>query len=621
MSWKRAAVFVLCIPLLWACSPLQGAWPGVDGAEGGDAVEVSPKAAGSCAGGGERELRHVLELRAAYKGSGNLAGEKQLSRAEEEAASYFLCAGQVLAKQERYQEAVERYDLGLLAQPANAELISARQAGLRQKEAAKLYLESGRAKTVGNFDLAETLLKEAAALDGGSTSLKQEFSKLAKEKAAGDQRKTLTAFRPGARISLNFRDAKLKDALKAAGAPYSLNFVYDKSAGNLDVNVSAANVTFEQGLNMIMQSANADYKVLGPNSLLIYENTPEKKKQYEDRYFKTFHLSTLKADRMAEIIKAAMDVKTLIANNDLGTIAVRDSRDTLDVIEKLIAANDRKPAEIMLNVEILEVDRTKEDKLGLDYGNAITAQLPKVSFKQLVNGSVLADKSVVTFPTVTLNYLKSDAGARTLSNPRVRTIDGQPAKIHVGDRVPLQSASIQDATGQSRILYEYQDIGIKLDVLPKYHLDDSIFVDLNIEVSALGRNIGTEEAPAYEIGTRNVHTTMILREGETAVLAGLISDDEQKSLDGLPALASTSIVGHLFSTTYYKDEKTDLLLTITPQLVRPQSLPNRGTMDFYSGNEGSYSTRPDQVLAKSPASSGEPLRFNVNPANDPERAR
>ena len=111
---------------------------------------------------------------------------------------------------------------------------------------------------------------------------------------------------------------------------------------------------------------------MGPNSIFIYEDTPDKKKQYADLYFKTFHLSTLKAERMAEILKSAMEIKTLVANNDLGIIQVRDTRDTLDVVEKLIAANDRKPAEIMLNVEIIEIDRNKSDQLGIDWGSQIS---------------------------------------------------------------------------------------------------------------------------------------------------------------------------------------------------------------------------------------------------------
>ena len=316
---------------------------------------------------------------------------------------------------------------------------------------------------------------------------------------------------------------------------------------------------------MVLQGANAGYKVLGPNSIFIYEDTPEKKKQYADLYFKTFHLSTLKAERMAEILKSSMEIKTLVANNDLGTVQVRDTRDTIDVVEKLIAANDRKPAEIMLNVEVLEIDRNKSDQLGIDWGSQIsvtpqgvagdaaaavtggTTSGAEVTLQALAEGSPLLKQSTVTLPTVTLNYLKSAVDGRTLSNPRIRTVDGQAAKIHVGDRVPLQSASIQDATGQSRTMYEYHDIGIALDVIPKYHLDDSIFVDLNVEVSSLGLNLGTKAAPAYAISTRNVHTTMILREGETAVLGGLISENEQKSLNGLPGIDPNGILGHLFN--------------------------------------------------------------------------
>ena len=162
-------------------------------------------------------------------------------------------------------------------------------------------------------------------------------------------------------------------------------------------------------------------------------------------------------------------------------------------------------------------------------------------------------------------------------------------RIHVGDRVPLQSASIQDATGQSRTMYEYHDIGIALDVIPKYHFDDSIFVDLNVEVSSLGQNLATASAPAYAIGTRNVHTTMILRESETAVLGGLITESEQGSLNGLPGIDRDSLLGRLFAVQGGTAQRMELILTITPHLVRSQSLPRRGNTDFYSGSEGGYS--------------------------------
>ena len=563
----------------------------------------------------QRRMQAVLDLRKRYKGTSDIARQQELHKAELEAANYFLAAGSALAQREHYEEAAEQYDLGLLAQPANAELQQARRTALGRKDVARLYVEAQRAKSVGNMDLAESLFQKAASFDTQNASLKRELLDIDRSKKSSEQRLVLAAFQSAKPVAMNFRDAKLKDTMKVLCDPYNLNFVYDKNIEDLSVSVSAKNVSFEQAFNMILQSSSTAYKILGPNSLFIYEDTPEKKKQYQDRYFKTFHLSTLKAERMAEILKASMEIKTLVANNDLGTIQVRETRDTLDVVEKLIAANDRKPAEILLNVEVLELDANKASQIGIDLGNQISAQMPQVKVSDLVQGANLTSDGVVTLPTVALNYLKSNTDARTLSNPRVRTVDGQPAKIHVGDKVPLQSATIQQATGQSSVMYEYHDIGIKLDVLTKYHLDDSIFVDLNIEVSSLGQNLGTPAQPAYAIGTRNVHTTMILREGETAILGGLISESESHSLSGLPGISGSSFVGRLFSNAADSGARTELVLTVTPRLVRSQSLPSRSNTDFYSGTEGTYSAKAKYDFLKQNPVTSSPPKYRMNPDN------
>ena len=614
MYFRAFAILSFCV-LVSGCSGGMGVTnlvPSLSGdspAKTADASTASPD-------DDKRRVQAVLDLRKRYGGSTDVSGQQELRKAESEASNYFLTAGSALARQERYQEAIEKYELGLITQPSNGELVQARQAALGRKEIARLSVEAQRAKSVGNMDLAETMLEKAASLDTQNASVKRELLDIERSKRADEQRVILAAFQSAKPIAINFRDAKLKDVLKVLCDPYNLNFVYDKGTDNLDVSVSAKNVTFEQAFNMVLQSSNTAYKVLGANSLFIYEETPEKKKQYADRYFKTFHLSTLKAERMAEILKSSMEIKTLVANNDLGTIQVRDTRDVLDVVEKLIASNDRKPAEIMLNVEVLELNRTKAENLGIDYGGQATVQSPQINIKDLFGKNGVVDQSFVTLPTVALNYLKNNTDARTLSNPRVRTIDGQPAKIHVGDRVPLQSASIQDATGQSRVLYEYHDVGIKLDVLPKYHLDDSIFVDLNIEVSALGTNIGSSSAPAYMIQTRNLHTTMILREGETAVLGGLIQEDESHSLSGIPGLSSSPIIGRLFANPSESADRTDLIVTITPRLVRSQSLPGRKATDFYSGTDNNYSTRANYDYLNTAPATAQPPRYHLKPDNN-----
>ncbi len=627
----RIAIVLALSALISACS--SGGGVGDVASLAGPDTAAKPSSSDINNGDEHLRIQRVMELRQRYRGSSDASGLDELRHAETDAATHFLAAGSALAREGRLQEAIENYEMGLLAQPSNAELQQARQTALGRKEVARLSSEGQRAKEVGNFDLAETLFQRAAGFDTQNEGLKRELTDLDRVRKGEEQRYVLAAFRSQNPVAMNFRDAKLKDALQVVCDPYNLNFVFDKNADNLDVSVSAKNINFEQSFNMVLQAANAGYKVLGPNSIFIYEDTPEKRKQYADLYFKTFHLSTLKAERMAEILKGSMEIKTLVANNDLSIIQVRDTRDTLDVVEKLIAANDRKPAEIMLNVEIIEIDRNKSDQLGVDWGggpgnqisisSAVTSTAAStatttpagLTLNGLLNGSSLLSQSTVTLPTVTLSYLKSVVDGRTLSNPRIRTVDGQAAKIHVGDRVPLQSASIQDATGQSRTMYEYHDIGIALDVIPKYHLDDSIFVDLNVEVSSLGQNLGTAAAPAYAIGTRNVHTTMILREAETAVLGGLISETEQHSLNGLPGIDPNGILGHLFSNHGDTAQRTELILTITPYLVRSQSLPRRSNTDFYSGTEKDYSTRTNYDFLNRTPPAKQPPRYQLTPDN------
>jgi general secretion pathway protein D len=182
--------------------------------------------------------------------------------------------------------------------------------------------------------------------------------------------------------------------------------------------------------------------------------------------------------------------------------------------------------------------------------------------------------------------------------------------------VPLQSSFVQDTTGQTRTLFEYHDIGIQLNVIPKYHLDGSIFVDLQIEVSSLGQNLGTTEQPAYAIGSRNVHTTMILRENETALLGGLIKEEEQHNVSGLPLERSgVSIMDRLFSTSIDKVGRSELLLTITPRVIRPQSFPQRSSTDFYSGTDGSYSIRTEYEYLKKAPDSGPAPQYVIKPDN------
>lgn len=569
----------------------------------------------------EYYLQRVVELRKKHRGHSPAVGAtNELRRLEEEASTHYLAAGQNELNAGRYTAALERFEMGLMAHPDNAALQEARAGVIKRREMDRLYAEGMRAKTVGNLELAENLFQKASLLQAGNPKIDKELKELAVARNKVDQRYIIKAFDSRTPIELNFKQAKLKDALKAVAAPHGLNFVFDADVQDTEVNIVANDVTFQQAFNMLMQASDTFYAVIGPNSVIIAQNTPEKQEKYADQYMKTFHLHTVKAEQMAEIIKASMALKTLIPNKQLNTIQVRDTRETLKIVEKLIAANDRRPAEIMLDVEILEVNRSKSEQLGIDYGSQITTSVPQFTLNALTEnvlaGKVLAD-GLVTVPTMTLKYFKNDVDARILAKPRVRTTDGSPAKIHIGDRIPLRSSTVQDMTGQLRTQFEYRDVGIRLEVLPEYHLDDTINVAMKLEVSSLGQNLGTPDEPAYSIGTRNVDTVMLLREGETAVLGGLIRDEERRNWKKVPGLGETgTIVSRLFAVNDDADNRTDLLLTITPHVIRQRGLPNNSDMDFYSGRKSNFSTENPNDAWKRESESGKPPRYNIKPGGD-----
>lgn len=613
-----AAILVTCllVLLLGSCSGVQGGFN-----FGSLTGEDSPPPSGETE---DYYVQRVIELRKEARASPDSAGvSNELKRLEEEAGTHYLMVGTSALNGRRFDEALRLFELGLLAQPTNSALNEARMQVLRRSEVGRLYEEAQRAKSVGNSDLTQTLLENANSLDRGNPKIEGALRELTAQQKQDTQRYVIKALDSRETLDLNFRAAKLRDALKVISEAHTVNFVFDPDVETAEVNLSAKHVTFAQALNLMLQSSDTFYKVIGPNSILIAPNKADKKEKYADLFIKTFHLQTVKAERMAEILTSSMELKTVIPNKTLNTIQVRDTRETLNIIERVIAANDRMPAEIMLDVEILEVNRSKSEQLGIDYGSQITAAVPQFTVTEAVENltTKVLGGGLVTVPTLTLRYFKNEVDAKILAKPRIRTVDGEPAKIHVGDRVPLRSSTIQDATGQTRTTFEYRDIGIRLEVLPKYHLDSTIGVMLKLEVSSLGQNLGTVNEPAFSIGTRNVDTTMLLREGETAVMGGLIRDEERRRLNKVPGLGDISgIVGRLFAVNDDEDTRTDILLTITPHVVRKQGLPRISDTDFFSGHKGNYTTEDSFNFLNKGAPGGKPPAYRLSPEGGNQEA-
>lgn len=520
---------------------------------------------------------------------GNIEITSRLRQAEIKAADYFYHKGVLELSKGNSDTALSLFEQGLLAMPTNDKLVKSRKEVVDRKQAAILYKEATGLLDSGRRSEAKAKLNKALEL---YPDYKDAIVKLIEikqlDQVRDEQQLILSSSRP---ITLNFKETDVRDAYEFLTKSFGVNVIFDESVKNSPVTLYANDVTFTQGLSLLLATSKTFYRKIGPNTILVAFDNKDKRGQYEDLVVKSFALNTIRAKEMADIIKGVIAVKKIVVNETLNSISIRDSQDIVNLTERIIYNNDRKQAEVILDVEILEINRNKADKLGLDFGSYSASAT--VEPYPLTGSFQTAQETggTLTLPSLTLNFLKKDVDARILANPRIRVLNNKSAKIHIGDRVPLIATTIQDATGQVRNTYDYKDIGIRLTAEPTVNLDTTVTVKLGLEVSSLGANLGTVEQPAYSIGSRNAETTMLLRDGETAVLGGLIQDSERNTHLRIPGLGDIPAVGTLFTSHNDSTDRTDVLLTLTPRVVRAWDLPPAADRQFYSGTENNYSDK------------------------------
>ncbi len=536
-------------------------------------------------------MKAVIEYRKAYaQHPGNVEYKSRLKQTELKAADFYYQRGVGQLEQGNLDGAIVQFQQGLAAMPDHSKLLQAMNQALARKEAESLYREALSYQEAGKIEDAKSAFRKALQVYPDHKEAAQALAEIQKQQQAGaTEGLALTSKAP---ITLNFRQTDLRTAFEFIAKSFGINVVFDEAFKSTPVTLFAKDVTFEQGLNLLLTTTKTFYKRIGPNTILIIPDSKDKRGQYEDQIVRVFNLNTIRAKDMADILKGVLTIRKIMVNEQLNSLVIRDTEDVLRLVEKLVDSNDRKPAEIIMEVEILEVNRTKAERLGLDFGTyQATANVPAYALGGSLRRAA-EQTGTLTIPSVTLRFFKQDVDAKTLANPKIRVINGKSAKIHIGDRVPLRASTIVDATGQVRTTYDYKDIGILLNAEPIVHLDNSSTVKLKLEVSSLGENLGTANDPAFRIGTREAETFMMLRDGETAILGGLIRDEERNTRVKIPGLGDIPVVGALFTSYDDSAGRTDVLLTITPRVVRGWDMPTKVAREFYSGSENVYSDKP-----------------------------
>jgi general secretion pathway protein D len=539
-------------------------------------------------------MKSVIEYRKALaEDPSDVENKSRLIQAEWRAAEFYFQRGERLLAQGNIDGAISEFQQGLSAKPDHEKLRQAMNSALARKNADLFYREGLRLEEGGKKEDALRSYQNALQAYPEHPQAKEAAARLEAQilNEHGNDQLSLSSQAP---ITLNFRQAEIRSTFEFIAKSFGVDMIFDDSIKSVPVTLFAKNVSFEQALNLLLMTTKTFYKKIGTNTILISQDTKDKRDQYEDLLVRTFYLNNVKAKDMAETLKGMLTIKKMVIDEQLNTLLVRDSEDVMKLIEKIINVSDRKPAEVILEVEVLEVNRSKAERLGLDLGSyEIGASVPATP-PILLSGSIrnqVRDSAVLTLPGATFRFFKQDVDGKTLANPKIRVLNGKVAKIHIGDRIPLRVSTVTEATGQVRTTYDYKEIGILLNVEPTINLDNSSTVKLTLEVSTLGENFGTAADPAYKIGTRNAETVMLLRDNETAILGGLIRDEDTKLKVGVPLIGDIPVLGDVLSSHDNTSGRTDVLLTITPRVVRGWDVAGNDERSFNSGTEDRYLTQ------------------------------
>ena len=531
------------------------------------------------------------------------------------AASKVFRSAEKEARAHNWDKAVIGYSKALAMEPASSRyrvaLARARlRASQRHFERAKKYLE------VAQLDFAVGELQQAVLLDPSNQHMQTELDK-AQEKLLAARRvdeptelekmkeRSRMPGREPARLNaasnipivLKFRDheiGKIYDALSKASG---INFLYDAQLDlRKKVSIDVSNVPFEKALGILMMTNKHFFKIMDENTIIIAQDSRQKRQEYQDLVIKTFYLSNAEVKDVQTLLRTLLDARKIAQSTQLNAITIRDTPQIVEVAEMIIDANDKAKAELVIDVELLEINRSTLQTLGLN----LTSNALNVTFNGPDGGVPLNNLALLRqtgnwvlgpIPGITLDFLRSDSDTKVIAKPQLRVTEGEKANIHIGDRVPIPTTTFNTANtiGGSVVpitSFVYQEVGIIIDIEPRVHHNKEVTLKLRVEISALGPSISTGGGISQpQISTREIETVIRLRDGETTMLAGLIQESEQESVSGIPGLANVPFLRRIFARNNKEVRTTDIVLTLTPHIIRIPDIREQDLQALWIGTE------------------------------------
>ncbi len=516
-----------------------------------------------------------------------------------------LAAGDGALSEGRLDAAEQSYRLAQRFDPENARAKAGLDAVAKERASAAKLGEAQSALKKGDSDQALAQAKEVLKDYPQQRDAKRIVRKVEEQKAEKDKPEPKLNASLKKPITLEFRDAPLRAVFELISKRTGLNFVFDRDVPpDAKATVFVRDTSIDDVIHFVLVTNQLERKVLNDNTVLIYPDTPAKRASYKELTVKSFYLANADVKQTANMVRQLVKTRDMFIDDKLNLLVVRDTPEAVRVVEKLIKSQDLAEAEVMLEVEVMEVSYSKLQQLGIAWPGSLGVGLTgaggvagQVTGKEIqaLNGGLF--RITVPDPLVQFNAKQQHGRTNVLANPRIRVKSNEPAKIHIGDKVPVVTTTA-GATGFVSESVNYLDVGLKLEVTPHVYLEDEVGIKVGLEVSNIAGQIKTSSGTtAYQLGTRTAQTTLRLKDGETQVLAGLINDEDRRTADRVPGLADMPGLGRLFSNNDDTVDKTEVVLLITPHIVRNIERPGVSLEEFNSGTEGEVGGMPLQLPA------------------------
>ena len=524
---------------------------------------------------------------------------------------------QALAREGRHADAWTLLKQASTAAPADEGL---RAAEVRERERAisQWVLAAQGAAAGGQPDTARRLLAQAEAADAQHprvVALRSLLARPANASVASPAAEARTAATAavaavtapaGNPVSLDFRDAPLRSVFDTLARSQQLNFVFDRDVrGDARITLALRATPLPEALRILLATQSLAAKPLNDRTWFIYPDNAAKQREHRELVVRSFYLANADARQAQALLRSLAKIRELHVDERLNLIVVRDTPEGVALAQQLLASIDLPEPEVVLDVEVLEIASSRLVELGVQWPDQVAFGLPGTGGAGAPATALLGQRrefaASIANPALLATLRETLSQSDTLANPRLRARNREKARVLVGEKLPVFTTTATAGVGSSSTV-TYLDVGLKLEVEPQVQLEGDVTIKIALEVSTLiGRVAGPQGAIGYQVGTREASTSLRLRDGETQILAGLIRDEDSRGSVGLPGLVGLPVLGRLFGRHDDQRRKTEIVLLITPRIVRSVVPPAEALADRSAGSEAQPGQAPWRLASNAQA--------------------